>query len=145
MKNVGVILLGLVLISSVASADDTQGQPRSKWWASTRVKAELGLTDEQSAKIEEVFQAAVPRLRQCSSSFDRLEQQLSRTISSNEATESEVLRQADVVESARSELGKARTLMLFRMYRVLTPEQRVKLKALHDEWERDRRRPPTER
>jgi Spy/CpxP family protein refolding chaperone len=29
--------------------------------------------------------------------------------------------------------------MLFRMHRVLTPEQRVKLTALHEKWELERR------
>ena len=37
------------------------------------------------------------------------------------------MRQAEQVESLRAELGKARTLMLFRMNRILTPEQRVEV------------------
>ena len=38
-----------------------------------------------------------------------------------------------LVEAARSELSKTRTLMVFRMYRVLTESQRTKLR----EWMRE--------
>jgi Spy/CpxP family protein refolding chaperone len=32
--------------------------------------------------------------------------------------------------------------MLLHMRQVLTPEQRVKLNKLHDQWEKDHQRPP---
>jgi Spy/CpxP family protein refolding chaperone len=53
-----------------------------------------------------------------------------------------IVAQLDRVESVRAELNKARVLMLYRMNRVLSPDQRTRLKAL---WERqhggDRRHP----
>ena len=49
------------------------------------------------------------------------------------------MKQVDMVENARSSLGRTRTLMIYRMHRILTPEQRVKMNALHDKWEEDRR------
>jgi Spy/CpxP family protein refolding chaperone len=56
--------------------------------------------------------------------------------------ENTIVAQLDRVESVRAELNKARVLMLYRMNRVLSPDQRTKLKAL---WERqhggDRRHP----
>jgi Spy/CpxP family protein refolding chaperone len=45
----------------------------------------------------------------------------------------------DKVESTRTEANKARVLMLYRMNRVLTPEQRIKLKAMRDKRENSRR------
>ena len=56
-----------------------------------------------------------------------------------------MLRQADQIESIRSELSKTRVLMLFRMRRVLSPEQRDKLQALQKEHDRDRGGPPPAR
>ena len=43
------------------------------------------------------------------------------------------------MEALRSSLSKARTLMLFRMRRVLSAEQRSKLVEIQTERERDRR------
>jgi Spy/CpxP family protein refolding chaperone len=49
------------------------------------------------------------------------------------------MRQVDVVEATRSNLGRTRTMMTYRMYRILTPDQRVKMKSQHDKWEAERR------
>jgi Spy/CpxP family protein refolding chaperone len=62
-------------------------------------------------------------------------------ISDSTSDEAKVLQTADRVEVTRTELSKTRTLMLFRMRRILTDEQNVKLKALHDH-DRDRDRRP---
>ena len=43
------------------------------------------------------------------------------------------------VESARADLGKTRTMMLFRMRRILSPDQNVKLQKLFDQREKERR------
>ena len=48
-------------------------------------------------------------------------------------------RQLDTVEATRGALNKMRTLMLLHQREVLTPEQRVKFKTLHEQWDRDRR------
>ncbi len=110
-----------------------------KWWQSDRFKAELGLTTEQSARLEAIFQAAIPRLRATFEDVDRLEKQMSKLISANDTTEVDVVRQLNQVQAARNEADRQRTLMLFRMQRELTPEQRAKFKAMRDRWEQERR------
>ena len=47
------------------------------------------------------------------------------------------MRQVDRVEAIRSHLNKMRTLQLLHIRQVLTPEQRVKLNKMHEQWERD--------
>ncbi len=119
-----------------------QDQPPSrKWWQNPRA-AELGLTAEQSRRIEEIFQATLPALKTCNSELEKREARLNTMVSASGMTEAEVSRQIDLVEASRGEMSKARTLMLFRMYQVLTPEQRDRVKAMYEQWERDRRRPP---
>lgn len=114
-----------------------QGQS-SKWWQSDRIKRELGLTEDQSARIEQVFQATLPQLQASKKELDQLEGELSKLIKQNQVEEAEVSRLIDRVEAARSHLSKLRTLMLFRMHRVLTAEQRQQLREMQH---RDRRRP----
>ena len=112
---------------------------QGKWWQSERYQRELQLTGDQIARIEEVFQTSLPELRQQKHELDRLETQLSRLIDTS-ADEDAVMAEADRVEKVRTGLSKCRTRMLVRIRRVLTPDQRVKLADLHQEWERDRKR-----
>jgi Spy/CpxP family protein refolding chaperone len=121
----------VLLVPAIASA-------QGKWWQSERFQRELHLTADQIARIEEVFQSAIPDLRRQKKALDGLETQLSRLIDTSD-DEALVMAEADRVEAARSELSKARTLMLLRIRRVLSADQRLRLRELHQEWERERR------
>jgi Spy/CpxP family protein refolding chaperone len=109
------------------------------WWRDAQFQRDLALTADQSAKIDAVFQQTIPTLRQKKSELDGLEEELSQMIAAN-ADETAVTRQVDKVEAIRSNMNKMRTLMLLHMRQVLTPEQRVKLSKLHDQWEKDHKR-----
>jgi Spy/CpxP family protein refolding chaperone len=54
------------------------------------------------------------------------------------ADEAIVVRQVDKVEAIRSHVNKTRQLLLLHHRQLLTPEQRVKLKALTDQMQADR-------
>jgi Spy/CpxP family protein refolding chaperone len=109
-----------------------------KWWQSEKFQRELQLTADQITTIEGIFDAYLPAARKQKRILDDLEDELEALIdTSDEAT---VMSHADRVESVRSDLSKARTRMLVRIRHVLTADQRVKLAALHEEWERNRRR-----
>jgi len=118
-----------------------QGAPRgSKWWQDEKTKAELRLTPEQSAQIEEIFTGwfAKPGLKEKVNELNRREEQLSNLISGNDVTEAQLLKEADQVEALRSYLSKDRTLMLFRIRQVLSAEQRAKLVEIQKAQERER-------
>lgn len=125
-----------LLVSSSASAQPMQ------WWKTDPAKTELGLTGDQSTRIEDIFQESMVQLRQKKGDLDRLEGKLSRLIETG-ADEGQVTQQIDQVEAVRAALNKSRTLMLLRIRQTLTPDQRLKLNALHTRWEgaqRDRGR-----
>jgi Spy/CpxP family protein refolding chaperone len=130
---------GLALAATLALAAVADGGPPFKWWQSEEFQRELGLTTDQISRIEHTFQDSLPALKAGKQDLDRLDGELSALIADGEATEGQVLRLIDQVETSRSALGRTRSLMLFRMHRVLTPEQRVKLTALHEKWEREHR------
>ena len=135
-----LVLTGAVLlVLPVVRASQQSQQGGSKWWQTH--KRELALTDEQSSKIEAIFQASIPQFRKSKDDLDRLEDTLSKMIADGVAGEPAVIEQVDRVEAARSALSKMRTLMLYRMRQVLTPEQRAKLTVLHEhQKQRDRDR-----
>ena len=124
------------------------GQDRRppRWWADEPERTELGITEQQSATIEQIWQNTFPRLKELRERLDQLEETMSQMIRDT-ADEAAVMAHVDKVESTRTEANKARVLMLYRMNRVLTPDQRVKLKALHDRRESARRgsAPPPDR
>lgn len=126
-----VVLLAAVLSFAVA-AEATQ---RFKWWQSDEVVSEIGLTAEQGADIEAIFQSLRPKLRELAHRLHREEDELTAIMHAMQAEEWEVALQIDKVEAARSALSKTRTLMLYRMHKTLTAEQS---EALHAMWERRR-------
>ncbi len=110
--------------------------PRPAWWRDDHYQKHLGLTSDQVTRLEAIFQAALPDLRKGRDDLDRQEAELSRLIEMN-ADEAVVARQVDKVEAIRAHLNKARQMLIWHHRQLLTPEQRVKFKAMRD---RDRER-----
>lgn len=121
----------LLLVAVPASAQ------RGKWWQNERIVRELGLTAEQSTRLEEIFQKHQPTLRQRMDALDQAEKTFDRVVETGDDTA--VMGQVDVVEAARAELNKTRTMMLLRMRRSLTTDQWAKFTALA-QGDRDRNR-----
>jgi len=132
---ISCLLLSLGLLGGAANAS-AQG---FKWWQDDKYQEELVLTDEQIARLEETFQALQPTLKTQKETLDKLEARLSKVVNDPRSDEAAVLQVLERVESARGELSKSRTLMGFRMRRILTTDQNVKMKALHEQWVRERR------
>ena len=138
MKATKLLFLALALFLIPVTAPASEQSPY-KWWQAEKSRSDLGLSADQSAQMEEVFQSNVPKLKASSDDLKRLERQLSDLISAEVTTEADVIRQLDLIEAARAELNKTRTLMLFRMRRVLSAEQRSKLVEIQKAQERERR------
>lgn len=128
----------LCLVTMVALTVSAQGFG-SKWWQSERYRTELGLTADQSRRIEEVFQTTVPTLRAQKKAFDEAESEFTRLV--ERGNDAAVMEQVIKVEASRGEINKTRALMLLRMRRSLTTDQWVKLGAMHQADSRERRQP----
>ena len=134
-----LVLSAVVLgVPAVASA-------QGRWWQSQRFQRELGLTPEQIARIEGIYQSTTPLLRAQKQAFDRREEKLSKVIADPKSDEAMVVQATDRLEAARNEMGRTRTLMIFRIRRVLTDEQHVKLNAMHEHDRKERERRERER
>jgi Spy/CpxP family protein refolding chaperone len=110
------------------------------WWKDAQFQRELALSADQSARIDAIFQAAISQLRSKKEELDKQEDVLSQQIVAG-ADEVLVTKQVDRVEAIRSHMNKMRTLMLLKERQVLTPDQRLKLNKLHEQWERYHKRP----
>jgi Spy/CpxP family protein refolding chaperone len=111
-----------------------------KWWQQERFQKELKLSPDQITKIESIFQALAPIARSQKQAIDRHEEKLSKVIADEKSDEAAVLEATDRLELARNEMTRTRTLMLFRIRRVLSAEQVAKLNEMHDHDRKDRDR-----
>jgi Spy/CpxP family protein refolding chaperone len=104
-----------------------------RWWLDPHFQTELHLTSEQVDRLQQVFEEARPMLHMEMRALEAAENEFDRLVL--EATDEAVIEYVDIVEDARAELNKARTLMLLRMRRVLTSDQHARLTALNRERE----------
>jgi len=129
-------VLAVTLTAGLPVAARAQG---FKWWQEARFQRELALAPEQVSRLEEIYQAAGPEMRAGKAALDRLQAELSSVVNDGRADEAVAADLIRRVETARADLGVSRALMLYRMRRLLTTDQHVKLKVLFDEHERSKR------
>ena len=122
-------LIALLILSAASVDARGQSPTRHKWWQSDEVKALLKLSTEQVASLDEIYGGTQAKQRESIRHLRTEETTLSKIIAEMSADEIDVIRQIDRVEAARSKVRKNRTLMVFRMYRVLSLEQRARLKS----------------
>lgn len=109
-------------------AASNNDRERWKWWLYDR--AELGITDKQSAEINQIFESTLPKLRESREELERADKELSQTIKQHTADIATISLLVDRAESARSQNTKMRVLMLYRMHLLLNADQRARLEAL---------------
>ena len=103
-------------------------------------RADLGISDKQSKEIDEVFQSTYPTLRAAKDELDKLDELVAQTMKDGTADITTVKQQVGQAEQARAKLATTRTMMLYRMHRLLSPEQRAKLDAMFERREAERRK-----
>ncbi|MEP7119240.1 MAG: periplasmic heavy metal sensor [Acidobacteriota bacterium] len=128
----------LLLVGAVSPA----AAQSFKWWQDERFQRELAMSSEQIARLEDIYQSVGPAMRTQKATLDRLQTDLSKLVSDGRADETTASDLIAKVEAARAELGHTRGMMLYRMRRILTSDQHVKLKVLFEERERDKRGHP---
>jgi Spy/CpxP family protein refolding chaperone len=101
------------------------------WWIDPQLRQQLGITDAQSKAVEEIWQRSLPELRKYRDQLNALEDQVSKMIQDG-APEASVVAQIEQTENTRAQANKARMLMIYRMNKLLTPDQRAKVKEIVD-------------
>jgi Spy/CpxP family protein refolding chaperone len=127
----GRCLLFLILVSVALVPVQARAQAapprRGKWWQAEDVQRELSLTPAQVNAIEKVFQHKRQERITLRQNLDALQMQLNEMLERADLDDAHAEQLIERVETARVKRNTARTRVLLRMYRVLTPDQRVKL------------------
>jgi Spy/CpxP family protein refolding chaperone len=106
-----------------------QGHQPSKWWIDPKLRVELGINDQQSALIESIWQKDLQKRSEAGERVRKLDADLTKMILDG-ADEVLVGAQIERLVTARGENDKARLLLLYRMNKVLTADQRAKVDAM---------------
>ena len=131
MKVSKIFTQGVAVLALLAFCAAPALAQRGKWWQDPRFQQELGLTADQSARLEQIFQKTQPMLRQRMQALDAAEREFDRLVETGD--DDSVLDYVNIVEAARAEVNKTRTMMLLRMRRSLTADQWAKFTALADQ------------
>ena len=105
--------------------------PAGMWWKNSAVVQRLGLTAEQTKKMDGIFEQSRLQLIDLKANLEKQNALLEPLLSANPPDTVKALAQIDKVATARAELEKADAKMLLGIRGVLTPEQWTKLHAGH--------------
>jgi Spy/CpxP family protein refolding chaperone len=105
------------------------GVPGGKWWARPEMAQKLGLTADQTKKMDDTFQQYRLKLIDLNAAVQREETIMEPLVAAEQPDEAKIVAQIDKVAQARAELEKANARMLLGIRRLLTSDQWNKLKA----------------
>lgn len=113
--------------------------PRIKWWEDPKWRTELALTDHQSGKIKRIFEEEMGKLRALRDILEKRQEALSLAMKEERANLSMITELVDGVGDMHASMYRTRTLMLYRMDRQLSAEQRAKLQNIYERIQNERR------
>jgi Spy/CpxP family protein refolding chaperone len=105
------------------------GGPGGRWWTRPEAAQRLGLTADQTKKMDDIFQQHRLKLIDLNAVVQKEEAIMEPLVSADQPDEAKIVAQIDKVAQARAELEKANARMLLGIRRLLTPEQWNKLKS----------------
>lgn len=114
-------------------AADAAAKAKAKWWRTPELRAEFAITDAQSTELDRIFHSFYASLKSGMADVDRYHKDVSKIMAEGSSSEVDVLHAIDKLEAAKASLARTRMLMLYRMYRVLSPEQRIKVKRYQEQ------------
>ena len=105
------------------------GVPGGRWWTRPEMAQKLGLSPDQTKKIDDTFQQYRLKLIDLDAAVRKEEVIMEPLVAAEQPDEAKIVAQIDKVAAARAELEKANARMLLGIRRLLTPEQWNKLKS----------------
>ena len=97
------------------------------WWTNTALVSQLGLTDDQKAKVERAFENHRVDLAAKTDQLNKEEAQLARLLEAETIDRNAVFSEIDRVIQARGELERANAAMTLEMREALTRAQWMQL------------------
>jgi protein CpxP len=122
--------------------DRGPGMPPGKWWDNPDMVRRLGLTADQTKKLDDIFQQSRLKLIDLHAALEKEEAILDPLMDAPQPDDSKMLPEIDKIAQARAELEKANARLLLAIRHVLTPEQWQMLEKQAPRPRRDMPPPP---
>lgn len=103
-----------------------------EWWKDDEVKRDLGLSDKVAGEIDSYYQQRLRLMMPFADSLNHEQDTLNQMSTERKVDDSTYAVQAAKVEALFSRLRESRLVMLYHIYKKLTPEQVTKLDAARD-------------
>jgi Spy/CpxP family protein refolding chaperone len=133
------LMLAAALLAAAAFAN-AQQMPPGKWWQRPEIVQELGLTNEQQDKLDEIFRTAANGLIDAKADVEKLQVALRGELDRAQIRRAEVLRIAGQLSDARGRLFERELTMLMDMRGVLSDQQWNRVRNALDRLDRPRER-----
>ena len=114
-------------------AAEAAAKKKLKWWRNEELCSKAAITEAQSTELDRIFHTFYASLKSGTDDVERYHKDVSKMMAEGSSSEVDVLHAIDKLEAAKASLARTRMLMLYRMYRVLTPEQREKVKKFQEQ------------
>jgi len=118
-----------VLLAAVAPAY-TQPPERPPWWKVAGIRTAVSLTSEQAERLDAIYRESLPTRRRLRQQLAAQEKRVAEVLLVGPFDDEQVRPLIERLFALDKERNVARTLMLIRMYRQLTPVQRARLAEL---------------
>jgi Spy/CpxP family protein refolding chaperone len=108
------------------------GRTDWKWWKDEAAQKELGLTSAQVKKINDIYDTRLAEIRLFLDELNTQQALLDKMVSERMVDDTAIQLQAGRVELPRARVNESRTVMLYRIYRVLTVRQNDQLPGVRE-------------
>jgi Spy/CpxP family protein refolding chaperone len=119
----------LCIVVMIATAPQLVAQ-RFRWWQDQDVQRALALSRRQVGALEHEFAQGLDQRRALREELVRADDEVERALARGDLSDEAAMVLIERAETLRYRRNVARTLMLARMYRLLTPVQRAELTRL---------------
>ena len=117
--------------SGQRAGDPNRGPGGPIWWKDPDIQKQLNLTPKQIAAIQKLWDDTLPQLQTLRTDQTKQEQALDQLIAEGKVGDEMIALHVGMVEENRTQAFMKRTLMLYHMYRVLTPDQNLKMQEIN--------------
>ena len=135
---VSILVVSLFVLSSLAFGfpGKYHGKygKKHEWWGNEEVLKELGVTEEQKARIDGIAQSYKQRLEDLRNQVETYYEEFRASIKDPNSTRDQILARFDQMSKAYADLKRAKLEMSLDMRDVLSPEQRAKLVAIKESY-----------